>query len=239
MIARGARVQPHRPRSGRRSHAFCSFLPVALTLACVAASGVAGCGTASPRYRTPERQAQTAPPVHDEDETRFATKIREEEAREDDRKVDVDAVTAGVAPIPESAGLTPPAPPGIDRDRVLLDVVSYLGTPYRHGGATKGGIDCSGFTSRVYTETLRLQLPRSTTEQFQSGAGVSRDQLQFGDLVFFNTTGRVPSHVGIFIEDDLFAHASVTQGVTISSLQSTYFKKRFVGARRIVPDSTR
>ena len=61
------------------------------------------------------------------------------------------------------------------------------------------------------------------------------EELQFGDLVFFNTTGRSPSHVGIYLEDDLFAHASVTYGVTISSLESTYYRKRLVGARRVFP----
>jgi cell wall-associated NlpC family hydrolase len=66
------------------------------------------------------------------------------------------------------------------------------------------------------------------------GVEVERDSLQFGDLVFFNTTGRAPSHVGIYIEDYLFAHASVSSGVTISSLESTYYKGRYVGARRIV-----
>jgi murein DD-endopeptidase / murein LD-carboxypeptidase len=65
---------------------------------------------------------------------------------------------------------------------------------------------------------------------------VEKEQLRFGDLVFFNTTGYAPSHVGIYIEDDLFAHASVTQGVTISSMESTYYRKRFVGARRVVEE---
>jgi|WetSurMetagenome_2_1015567.scaffolds.fasta_scaffold78018_3 hypothetical protein len=238
MIARDAGACPHRPGRGSR-HASCPSLAAVLVFVCCIPTLLAGCGTASPRYRTAERQVQTPPPSHDEDEGRFAVKIREEEAREDDRKVDVGALTGASGTTTDSLLLPSLAPAGIDRDRVLLDVVSYLGTPYRHGGVSKEGIDCSGFTSRVYDETLRLALPRSTTEQFHTGNGVAKDDLQFGDLVFFNTTGRVPSHVGIFIEDDLFAHASVTQGVTISSLESTYFKKRFVGARRVVPDSTR
>ena len=79
-----------------------------------------------------------------------------------------------------------------------------------------------------------MSLPRSARDQFRVGAVVDSDQLEFGDLVFFNTTGRSPSHVGIYLEDDLFAHASVTSGVTISSLESTYYKKRFLGARRLV-----
>jgi len=118
---------------------------------------------------------------------------------------------------------------------LLLDVVSYLGTPYRYGGTTRKGIDCSGFTSKVYASAVDKQLPRSARDQFSVGAPVKKDELEFGDLVFFKTTKRKrPSHVGIYIEDDIFAHASVNKGVTLSSLESTYYKKRFVGARRVV-----
>jgi cell wall-associated NlpC family hydrolase len=63
---------------------------------------------------------------------------------------------------------------------------------------------------------------------------VEAESLMFGDLVFFNTTGTIPSHVGIYIEDDLFAHASVTNGVTFGSLEAEYYRERYVGARRIV-----
>jgi cell wall-associated NlpC family hydrolase len=121
----------------------------------------------------------------------------------------------------------------LNRDKVLLDVVGFLGVPYVYGGNTKEGIDCSGFTAQVYHSAVKKKLPRSAREQYGSGIPVPASRLQFGDLVFFNTTGRVPSHVGIYIEDDLFAHASVTRGVTFSSLESTYYKKRFVGARRV------
>jgi cell wall-associated NlpC family hydrolase len=98
----------------------------------------------------------------------------------------------------------------------------------------RDGMDCSGFTSRVYREASLPSLSRSTRDQFKQGRPVQRDSLRFGDLVFFNTTGDSPSHVGLFIEDDVFAHASVSFGVTLSSLQSTYYKERFVGARRVV-----
>jgi cell wall-associated NlpC family hydrolase len=116
----------------------------------------------------------------------------------------------------------------------LLGVISYLGTPYEYGGNTREGIDCSGFTARVYQSGAETMLPRSAKEQFALGASIAESDLEFGDLVFFNTTGQRPSHVGIYIEDDLFAHASVSQGVTFSSLESTYYRKRFVGARRVV-----
>jgi hypothetical protein len=113
--------------------------------------------------------------------------------------------------------------------------MSFPISEFRIGtGNGKDGIDCSGFTSSVYSSAVKMSLPRSARDQFRVGSEVGSDQLEFGDLVFFNTTGRSPSHVGIYLEDDLFAHASVTSGVTISSLESTYFKKRFLGARRVV-----
>ena len=126
-------------------------------------------------------------------------------------------------------------PAGINRDKVLLDLVGYIGVPYEYGGTTKEGIDCSGFTQRVFLNALRLKLPRSTAEQFRTGRPVPADSLMFGDLVFFNTTGVTPSHVGIYIEDDVFAHASVINGVTFSSLEAEYYRERLVGARRMVP----
>jgi cell wall-associated NlpC family hydrolase len=133
----------------------------------------------------------------------------------------------------------PVTPAGIERDRVLLDIVDLLGTPYRYGGSDRDGIDCSGFTARVYRGASLPALQRSTREQFRQGRPVQRDSLQFGDLVFFNTTGDSPSHVGLFIEDNVFAHASVTFGVTLSSLQSTYYRERYIGARRVVRQAPR
>jgi cell wall-associated NlpC family hydrolase len=191
---------------------------------------VNGCGASSPRFRNQSAGEDTA---EDENEIRFASKIREEVAREDDRKVDPSRVMkARAAPHPTSRR-EERTPSGLDRDKVLLEAVSFLGVPYAYGGSGKEGIDCSGFTAHVYQTGASIVLPRSTREQYKSGRVVERDSLQFGDLVFFNTTGRSPSHVGIYIEDNLFAHASVTSGVTISSLESTYYKGRFVGARRL------
>lgn len=152
-------------------------------------------------------------------------------AREDDKKVDVDALRKKLS---TKTGYSNITPRGLNRDAVLLDAVSYLGAPYKYGGNSKDGVDCSGFTCNVYSSAVKRLLPRSTKEQYQTGVPVGKSDLQFGDLVFFNTAGHNPSHVGIYIEDDLFVHASVVSGVTISSLESTYYKNRFVGARRIV-----
>lgn len=198
------------------------------TLAAAAAGAlmiaVAGCTSTAPRFRSGEA-----------DEGRHAARIKEEESREDDRRVDVGTIRSRITPsIKSRPAEEGPLPPGLNRDRVLLDIVAHLGAPYSYGGSGKDGMDCSGFTMRVYEDAARTQLPRATTEQFREGVEVERDLLRFGDLVFFNTTGHAPSHVGIYIEDDLFAHASVTYGVTISSMESSYYKTRFVGARRII-----
>lgn len=225
-----AGAPPRRSCSVRRIHrtSRIGHHHVLLFLSLLAAAG-GGCGTASPRYKSPERPPQSRP--HDDDEASFVATIREEEMREDDRKVDLAMVRETLVPATPPAGAV--LPPGNNRDRVLLDLVGYLGTPYRHGGESKEGMDCSGLTMQVFGSALQVKLPRSTREQYQAGADVGREQLQFGDLVFFNTTGRSPSHVGIYLEDNLFAHASVSFGVTISSLESGYYRKRFVGARRL------
>lgn len=203
------------------------FVLAAVTVALT----LSGCGSSSPRFRTAGADAGT----DEENELRFATKIREEVRREDDRTVSLDEARKRLSSRRVPSGKYSNAiPEGMNRDQVLLEVVDYLGVPYVYGGNTKAGIDCSGFTAQVYKNSTQKKLPRSAREQYGYGTAVRQSQLQFGDLVFFNTTGRVPSHVGIYIEDDLFAHASVTRGVTLSSLESTYYKNRYVGARRVV-----
>ena len=128
--------------------------------------------------------------------------------------------------------INPDVPLGF-REEILLQVIKYLETPYKYGGNTEKGIDCSGFTLQVYEKSTGLKLPRSAREQYAVGEKVEREDLSFGDLVFFNTRRRSnPGHVGIYIGDDQFIHSSTSLGVTISSLQETYYKKRYVGARR-------
>ncbi len=209
---------------------------VLVLLCAIAPEFLAGCAASSPRFNSDPASGER---VEDENEMRFATRIREEEEREDDRKIDVDRVrkqlTSNTAPVTRYSNRTPA---GLDRDRLLIELVSYLGAPYEYGGNARDGIDCSGLTMKVYESGAARRLPRSAREQFTVGSPVAKKDLEFGDLVFFNTTGRRPSHVGIYIEDDLFAHASVSKGVTLSSLESTYYRKRFIGARRVVQRPT-
>jgi len=132
--------------------------------------------------------------------------------------------------------INPDVPLGF-REEILLQTIKYLETPYKFGGNTENGIDCSGFTLQVYEKSTGIKLPRSAREQFAIGEKVERDDLDFGDLVFFNTRRRSnPGHVGIYIGDDQFIHSSTSLGVTISSLQEPYYKKRYVGAKRIEVD---
>lgn len=111
---------------------------------------------------------------------------------------------------------------------------SWLGTPYRYGGTTREGIDCSAFTQTIMQSVAGITIPRTSKEQFKVGKWVNLAELQPGDLVFFNTSGRGVSHVGIMIEGHQFAHASVSRGVTISSLNQSYYRSRLMGARRII-----
>ncbi|MCL6494061.1 MAG: C40 family peptidase [Ignavibacterium sp.] len=125
------------------------------------------------------------------------------------------------------------------REKLIMEIIKYLDTPYKYGGSTLNGIDCSAFTQSVYQDALNINLNRTARDQFTQGKVISKDELQFGDLVFFNTRRRVrPGHVGIYIGDGLFAHASTKGGVMISSLDEDYYSKRFMGARRVVDENT-
>jgi hypothetical protein len=129
---------------------------------------------------------------------------------------------------------------GTFKEKMLMGIIKYLDTPYKYGGSSKSGIDCSAFTQTIYKSTLSTNLLRSARDQYTQGEIVSdEDDLQFGDLVFFDTrSGVSPGHVGIYIGDELFAHASTKKGVTISSINHSYYQDRFMGGRRIKPEGT-
>jgi len=211
---------------------------------------IVGCGTSSPRFVSHEAPKNSEKQEKKNNGPRFSSKHIEEEKKEDDRKVDVNKVVARFSSAKPAPTKTPPASSGshaavsrsgekkpadkIDDQKMMDVILGYLGTPYLYGGETKSGIDCSAFTSAVYGQSVNVKLPRSAADQVKEGKPVSFDDLKFGDLMFFNTTGANPSHVGIYIGDDLFAHASEAFGVTISSIESSYYKKRYTEARRII-----
>ncbi len=121
----------------------------------------------------------------------------------------------------------------------LLKALSMIGTPYKFGGNNpEKGMDCSAFVKHVYKESADITLPRSAREMSHEGQAVARNDLEPGDLVFFNTRKRPNSHVGIYAGNGEFIHASSsrTKEVTISRLDQSYWAKRFNGARRVLPD---
>ena len=109
---------------------------------------------------------------------------------------------------------------------------TYLGTPYRYGGVSRSGIDCSGFTMMVFAQ-FGYHLAHGATDQYYASSRVSDRDRQPGDLVFFNTTGGI-SHVGIYVGGGQFIHASSSRGVTISSLSNSYYAGTYLGAGRII-----
>jgi cell wall-associated NlpC family hydrolase len=110
--------------------------------------------------------------------------------------------------------------------------VSWQGTRYSLGGLSRKGVDCSGLTLLTYKELFGKDLPRTVREQAEEGKKISKAALQPGDLVFFKT-GAFQRHVGVFLEEDLFFHASPSKGVMISSLNNAYWQKKFWQAQRL------
>lgn len=123
---------------------------------------------------------------------------------------------------------------GISRDSIITIAKRFLGIPYKFGGTSPiKGLDCSAFVGQVFS-FLNVDLPRTARELFGVGRRVNRSQLVAGDLVFFRTYAHYPSHVGIYMGDSEFIHASSkAHMVTIDSIDRPYFLKRYIGARRI------
>jgi len=120
----------------------------------------------------------------------------------------------------------------ITNERLISFLEEWYGIPYKYGGGTRMGIDCSAFSSVMMGSVYDLNVPRTCREQYQIGKKIKKSQLSQGDLVFFNTTGRV-SHVGVFLGNNKFVHASTSNGVMISDMEEAYFKRRYIGAARI------
>lgn len=107
----------------------------------------------------------------------------------------------------------------------------WKGTPYRLGGTNRSGIDCSAFTQITYRDQFRADLPRTTLHQVEQGIPVRKHNIQPGDLVFFKTAVK-QRHVGIYVDNGFFLHASTSKGVTLSRLDNPYWQKHYWTARR-------
>ena len=110
---------------------------------------------------------------------------------------------------------------------------SWKGVPYKYGGNTKRGIDCSAFVQKTFKDRLNINIPRTTALQSKVGEQVSINELEMGDLVFFKT-GFNSRHVGIYLEGGKFLHASTKRGITISRLDNIYYSKHFWKVIRII-----
>ena len=120
-----------------------------------------------------------------------------------------------------------------DLNLELFDFYSeWEGVEYKLGGDSKNGIDCSGFIQKAFKEKFDLTMPRTTTLQSEVGKEIDKNELKSGDLVFFKT-GEI-NHVGVYLEDGLFIHASTKIGVTISELDNSYFSKSYWKAQRVI-----
>lgn len=112
-------------------------------------------------------------------------------------------------------------------------VYEWIGTPYRFGGSTKKGIDCSAFTKQLYNQVFNLDIKRSSRDIFSMVSPVKKDELKEGDLVFFKIRSRSISHIGIYLGDNKFAHASM-RGVAISNLDDAYYSRYFYKGGRVL-----
>jgi peptidoglycan DL-endopeptidase CwlO len=154
---------------------------------------------------------------------------QEAEPQQSEPAEEAPAPNPSPSPSPQPSPPSPPPPAGPGHPEVVSIALRYLGVPYRWGGASPSGFDCSGFTMYVYGK-IGISLPHYVSWQYRYGRPVSRPQLRAGDLVFFNGLG----HVGIYIGGGRFVHAPHTGDVVkISSIWDSWYRSTWVGGRRL------
>lgn len=119
------------------------------------------------------------------------------------------------------------SPSQLTNSRLYEFIDDWYGTKYKYGGLTKSGIDCSGFCNTLYNQVYKKELPRSTKDIAKIINKVPQNKLKEGDLVVFNISGKNNSHVGLYLINDYFVHASTSKGVIISNLTNPYYKKTY------------
>lgn len=202
-------------------------------------AGLTGCSssTYTSRYESDDEKADTSSHQRFSDQENFNTGVdslySEEDEIPEDQGIDIASVMSQLKS--DNTETVMEADNSNMKEKLLMEIIKYLNTPYKYGGNSTDGIDCSAFTQTVYHNVLSLDLDRSARDQYKQGVEIdNQNELKFGDLVFFNTRRRVkPGHVGIYIGDNLFAHASSRNGVIVSSLDQEYYAKRFMGGRRV------
>lgn len=115
----------------------------------------------------------------------------------------------------------------IDNEKLYLFIDEWYGVPYKYGGKSKTGVDCSGFTCILYKEALGKPLQGSAAGLYELCKTVKKDDLEEGDLVFFKINGDKISHVGVYLQNNKFVHASTKKGIIINDLDEPYYKKYF------------
>ncbi|AGW90995.1 MULTISPECIES: C40 family peptidase [Cupriavidus] len=139
------------------------------------------------------------------------------------------------AGLPRTPG-KPMVDPSAGLEEISIQAMSLVGTPYRYGGNTPdAGFDCSGLVRYVVSRAANVNLPRTTEAMGTRGSALDRSEVASGDLVFFNTTGRANSHVGIYVGQNRFVHAPSSGGtVRLEDMSKPYWASRYNGARRVV-----
>ena len=117
--------------------------------------------------------------------------------------------------------------------KLMEEVVNWLGVPYKFGGETKKGIDCSGLTNAIYKSVYNKTIPRVSLDIYEASDEIKKKHLTEGDLVFFKIERKKVSHVGVYLKDNKFIHSSAQKGVIISDLEEDYYQKTFYKAGRI------
>ena len=141
------------------------------------------------------------------------------------RRVSAERTSAEAAAIAAHHAMTSAA--------IRAEMQPWLGTPYRWGGATRRGVDCSAFVQQLMRSTFDIELPRTTATQIHRGERIPKADLVPGDLVFFRRRG--VRHVGVYMGNDEFVHASSSRGVTVSKLSSAYYTRHYWHSRRVLP----
>ena len=186
------------------------------------------CGAALPALAGPETVASGTP------EAALAAPSMTPDAGLSALPATTSHLSSAVSAFPAAdAQAAPEATTGSRVQGVLKRALALLGTPYRWGGTTTAGFDCSGLVGYVFRTTLGIELPRVSRDMARQGQRVDRAEMSPGDLVFFGRRGKV-DHVGIYLGDGRFVHAPRTgRDVTVSSLEGGYWGAKFLQARRV------